>query len=89
MAVLGVFGLSAVLHEVAVSVPLGLVRGYSFVGMIVYMPLALVTDTLHKSGLIPGVWGNTIVWATLLIGQPLGVLLYVEDFLAKGKVPLG
>ena len=39
-AVLGVFALSAILHEVAVSVPLGLVRGYSFAGMIVYVPLA-------------------------------------------------
>ena len=36
-AVLAVFFLSAVLHEVAISVPLGMIRGYAFAGMIVYV----------------------------------------------------
>lgn len=83
MAVLGVFALSAILHEVAVSVPLGLVRGYSFAGMIVYVPLAAGTTMMEKSGMLSEQWGNVIVWSTLLLGQPLGVLMYVEDYLAK------
>lgn len=79
-AVLSVFFLSAVLHEVAISVPLGIIRGYAFAGMIVYVPLAWVTDLIHGSGLVSETWGNVVVWTSLLVGQPLGVILYVEDY---------
>jgi len=79
--VIAVFLLSAVLHEIAVSVPLGLLRGYSFAGMMVYIPLAAVETFAQHNGLLNQQWGNVVVWTTLLIGQPLGVLMYVEDYL--------
>jgi len=79
-AVVVVFALSAILHEVAISVPLGVIKGYSIAGMFSYVPLAIMTDWLYKNTNMSKVWGNVIVWCSLLIGQPIGIILYTQDY---------
>ena len=44
------------------------------------VPLAWVTDYIHRSGIVLETWGNVIVWASLLVGQPLGIILYCDDY---------
>eukprot|EP00040_Diaphanoeca_grandis_P027825 m.159234 g.159234 ORF g.159234 m.159234 type:complete len:549 (+) comp31128_c0_seq1:227-1873(+) len=84
-AVIAVFSLSAILHEVAISVPLGVIKGYSIAGMFSYVPLAIMTDWLYKNTQMSKVWGNVIVWCSLLIGQPIGIILYTQDYNALFK----
>ncbi|KAK7077831.1 Diacylglycerol O-acyltransferase 1, partial [Halocaridina rubra] len=28
-------------------------------------------------------WGNMIVWASLVLGQPLGIMVYYHDYVVK------
>ncbi|XP_006879479.1 PREDICTED: diacylglycerol O-acyltransferase 1 [Elephantulus edwardii] len=75
MARMGVFLASAFFHEYLVSIPLRMFRLWAFTGMMVQIPLAWVT-----SRFILGNYGNAVVWLTLIIGQPVAVLMYVHDY---------
>jgi diacylglycerol O-acyltransferase-1 len=56
-----VFLLSAVMHEVLVSVPFHMVRPWSFLGMMMQMPLVAATKYLYRK--YPGSSiGNFIFW---------------------------
>lgn len=74
---LAVFILSAFFHELLVSVPLGLFRLYAFIGMLMQIPLAILTGKLQ--GTLPKLC-NVIVWLSLIIGQPIAVLMYYVDY---------
>jgi hypothetical protein len=51
----------------------------AFAGMFIYVPLATVTDILfQQTG--SKTWGNVVVWCSLLIGQPIGIILYAKEF---------
>jgi diacylglycerol O-acyltransferase-1 len=82
-AMLFVFFVSAVAHEVVVSAPLRTLDVYSmhsFGGMMAQVPLVLVTKRM------PPWLGNSVFWASIMLGQPCGVLLYYRDFvLAHGQ----
>ncbi|CAL8360468.1 unnamed protein product [Arctogadus glacialis] len=70
-----VFFLSAFFHEYLMSVPLRMFRLWAFMGMMAQLPLAwLVTRFLR------GNYGNAAVWISLIIGQPIAVLMYVHDY---------
>uniref|UniRef100_A0A8C5F8X1 O-acyltransferase n=1 Tax=Gadus morhua TaxID=8049 RepID=A0A8C5F8X1_GADMO len=70
-----VFFLSAFFHEYLMSVPLRMFRLWAFMGMMSQLPLAwLVTRFLR------GNYGNAAVWISLIIGQPIAVLMYVHDY---------
>lgn len=28
-------------------------------------------------------WGNVIVWASLILGQPMGIMVYYHDYMVK------
>lgn len=79
-ATLAVFLLSAILHEVAVSIPFHMIRPWSFLGMMMQLPLVAITKFLYKKQ--PGSsLGNLIFWVSFcVVGQPVAVLLYAIDY---------
>lgn len=73
-----VFIFSGLLHELAVGVPAHNILGVAFLGMIVQLPLIMVTEPLgHKSGAKGKVMGNCIFWINFVfVGQPLAAMIY-------------
>ncbi|XP_033854300.3 diacylglycerol O-acyltransferase 1-like [Acipenser ruthenus] len=70
-----VFLASAFFHEYLVSVPLKMFRPWAFMGMISQIPLAWFVGRFLR-----GNYGNAAVWISLIIGQPIAVLMYVHDY---------
>jgi diacylglycerol O-acyltransferase 1 len=79
-ATLIVFLVSAVFHEILVSIPFHMVRPWSFLGMMMQIPLVATTKYLYRR--YPGSSiGNVIFWITFcVVGQPMAVLLYTIDY---------
>ncbi|XP_031803240.1 diacylglycerol O-acyltransferase 1 [Sarcophilus harrisii] len=75
MAKIGVFLASAFFHEYLVSVPLRMFRPWAFTGMMAQIPLAWLVGRF-----LQGNYGNAAVWLSLIIGQPVAVLMYVHDY---------
>jgi diacylglycerol O-acyltransferase-1 len=80
-----VFTFSAILHELLVGIPTHNLIGVAFAGMMVQLPLIMVTSPLEKMDDPTGrVVGNSIFWVSFcLVGQPLGALLYFFAWQAK------
>ncbi|XP_066980807.1 diacylglycerol O-acyltransferase 1 isoform X1 [Macrobrachium rosenbergii] len=76
-----VFILSAALHEYLVSIPLHMYKIGVFLGMMVQVPLVYIS-TKVANHLGPR-WGNIIVWASLILGQPMGIMVYYHDYVVK------
>ncbi|XP_061109670.1 diacylglycerol O-acyltransferase 1a [Conger conger] len=74
-AQIAVFFLSAFFHEYLVSVPLKMFRLWAFMGMMAQIPLAWFVGRFLR-----GNYGNAAVWISLIIGQPIAVLMYVHDY---------
>ncbi|KAI1901586.1 hypothetical protein AGOR_G00035930 [Albula goreensis] len=70
-----VFLLSAFFHEYLVSIPLKMFRLWAFMGMMAQIPLAWFVGRFLR-----GNYGNAAVWISLIIGQPIAVLMYVHDY---------
>ncbi|XP_045553625.1 diacylglycerol O-acyltransferase 1 isoform X2 [Salmo salar] len=70
-----VFLASAFFHEYLVSVPLKMLRPWAFIGMMAQLPLAWFVARFLR-----GNYGNAAVWISLIIGQPIAVLMYVHDY---------
>uniref|UniRef100_A0A8C1L2A3 O-acyltransferase n=1 Tax=Cyprinus carpio TaxID=7962 RepID=A0A8C1L2A3_CYPCA len=70
-----VFFFSAFFHEYLVSVPLRMFRLWAFMGMMAQLPLAWFVARFLR-----GNYGNAAVWLSLIIGQPIAVLMYVHDY---------
>ncbi|XP_062986058.1 diacylglycerol O-acyltransferase 1 [Elgaria multicarinata webbii] len=70
-----VFLASAFFHEYLVSVPLKMFRPWAFMGMMSQIPLAWFVGRF-----LQGNYGNAAVWISLIIGQPIAVLMYVHDY---------
>lgn len=88
-----VFIVSAFFHEYLVSVPLGMFRWWAFAGMVAQMPLSFVTAKFgsymghcvlmyvdYLLFLVRGKYGNMVVWLSLILGQPLCILMYLHDY---------
>jgi len=75
-----VFFLSAIMHELLVSVPFHMIRPWSFIGMMLQMPLVGITKFLNQR--YPGSsFGNIIFWMSFcVVGQPMAILLYTIDY---------
>uniref|UniRef100_A0A4W5LQ49 diacylglycerol O-acyltransferase n=1 Tax=Hucho hucho TaxID=62062 RepID=A0A4W5LQ49_9TELE len=58
-----------------VSVPLKMLRPWAFMGMMTQLPLAWFVARFLR-----GNYGNAAVWISLIIGQPIAVLMYVHDY---------
>ncbi|KAI1885717.1 hypothetical protein AGOR_G00206690 [Albula goreensis] len=65
-----VFFASAFFHEYLVSVPLKMFRLWAFMGMMAQLPLAWFVGRFLR-----GNYGNAAVWISLIIGQPIAVLM--------------
>lgn len=84
-----VFLLSAILHEVLVSVPFHMIRPWSFIGMLSQLPLVLITKALHKAYPSSSA-GNFVFWLSFcIVGQPMAVLLYTVDYKYSQDSALG
>ncbi|XP_037982873.1 diacylglycerol O-acyltransferase 1 [Motacilla alba alba] len=70
-----VFLASAFFHEYLVSVPLRMFRLWAFMGMAAQIPLAWLVSRFLR-----GHYGNAAVWMSLILGQPIAVLMYVHDY---------
>mmetsp|Transcript_23027 Transcript_23027/g.27248 ORF Transcript_23027/g.27248 Transcript_23027/m.27248 type:complete len:717 (-) Transcript_23027:515-2665(-) len=75
-----VFFISAVLHEVMISIPFHMIRPWCFLGMMGQIPLVAVTKYFDK--IWPGSSiGNVIFWFSFcVIGQPTAILMYTIDY---------
>ncbi|XP_054719754.1 diacylglycerol O-acyltransferase 1-like [Uloborus diversus] len=74
-ASIAVFFVSAFFHEYLVSVPLKMFRVWAFLGMLSQIPFSsFVEKYLHNQ------YGNMAVWISLIIGQPLCILMYYHDY---------
>ncbi|VDN92247.1 unnamed protein product [Brugia pahangi] len=74
-AACAVFFVSAFFHEYLVSVPLHMFRFWAYLCMMAQIPLSFVTEKVLKGGLP----GNIVMWLSLILGQPLAILMYVHD----------
>lgn len=70
-----VFFVSAFFHEYLVSVPLKLFRMWAFTGMLIQLPWARFVSLYVNNN-----FANVAVWVSLIIGQPLCILMYYHDY---------
>ncbi|CAH0603128.1 unnamed protein product [Chrysodeixis includens] len=73
-----VFAISALFHEYLVSVPLQMFRIWAFLGMMAQPPLAVISR--HAEIRLGPRWGNIMVWSSLILGQPLAIMMYYHDY---------
>ncbi|KAI7841389.1 hypothetical protein COHA_005007 [Chlorella ohadii] len=75
-----VFFISAVFHEVLVGVPLHMLRLWAFWGLMLQVPLMILSEGLKarfKSDRV----GNVVFWVSFcFVGQPLAMMLYYHDW---------
>ena len=75
-----VFFVSAVFHEWIVALPLHMVKGWAFLGIMFQVPLMLVTEKLKQQFNSDRI-GNAIFWISFcILGQPLCIMLYYHDY---------
>jgi len=67
-----VFFVSAVFHELIVSIPFQTVKAWAFTAMMVQMPMSFLTKKFFKGKQI----GNVVFWASFMFGQSNCVLMY-------------
>ncbi|CAK0890637.1 unnamed protein product [Prorocentrum cordatum] len=80
-----VFFVSAVLHELMVSIPCHTFRLWAFLGMMMQLPLVWLTDFLDRR-LKGSLIGNFVFWISFCFtGQPLCIMLYYFDFLPENR----
>jgi len=83
-ALLIVFFISAVFHEVLIGVPCHLASGWAFWGMLLQAPLMLVTSWANKFFNNEQL-GNIIFWIIFcVLGQPTCLLLYYTEYIRRG-----
>jgi len=73
-----VFFISAFFHEYLVSIPLRTFKTWAFMGMMGQIPLSIMCRWVEKK--LGPRWGNMIVWASLILGQPLCIMMYYHDY---------
>jgi len=76
-----VFFISAALHEYLVSVPLRMFKYYAFAGMLCQIPLMFVS--FQAKFYVGKRAGNLLVWMSLILGQPLALMMYYHDFVVE------
>jgi len=75
-----VFFVSAVFHELLVGVPLHMLKGWAFWGIMAQVPLMWVTEILKRRFKNDRL-GNVIFWVSFcFLGQPLAEILYFHDW---------
>lgn len=73
------FFVSAIFHELVISIPFHSFKLWGFFGIMSQMVLiALTKGSLNGKNI-----GNVIFWITIVLGQPLIVLLYYRNFIQE------
>ncbi|KAI4464454.1 sterol o-acyltransferase [Holotrichia oblita] len=80
-ASIAVFFVSAFFHEYLVSVPLKTFKVWAFMGMMGQIPLSFISRFMEVK--VGPRWGNVVVWASLIIGQPLCIMIYYHDYVIQ------
>ncbi|XP_034933588.1 diacylglycerol O-acyltransferase 1 [Chelonus insularis] len=73
-----VFFFSAFFHEYLVSIPLQTFKIWAFMGMMSQIPLSIISKRVENR--FGARWGNIVVWSSLIIGQPLCIMVYYHDY---------
>lgn len=73
-----VFFISAFFHEYLVSVPLQTYKIWAFMGMMGQIPLSSFSKTMQRT--FGPRMGNIVVWASIILGQPLCIMMYYHDY---------
>ncbi|XP_050308933.1 diacylglycerol O-acyltransferase 1 [Anthonomus grandis grandis] len=74
-----VFFFSAFFHEYMVSVPLRTYKIWAFMGMMGQIPLSMISRFVEKR--YGPRFGNIVVWSSIIIGQPLCIMMYYHDYM--------
>jgi diacylglycerol O-acyltransferase-1 len=80
LAALVVFFTSAFFHEYLVSVPLRTFKAWAFLGMMAQLPLSFLCKIVVGKNGDRRRLGNMVVWASLILGQPLCIMMYYHDY---------
>jgi len=78
-----VFAISAFFHEYLISVPLRMIRPWSFLAMIIQVPMGFAVRRVKKEN---KTYGNMAVWISLILIQPIAILLYIQDLFYRDFV---
>lgn len=62
-----------------VSVPLKTYKIWAFMGMMGQIPLAAISKLMERH--YGPRFGNLIFWASIIIGQPLCIMMYYHDYI--------
>ncbi|CAF0732171.1 unnamed protein product [Didymodactylos carnosus] len=82
MASFFVFLISAFFHEYLISVPLRMFRIWSFIAILVQVPMAFIVKYMNREAR----YGNIAVWISLILLQPIAIILYLQDYYYKDYV---
>lgn len=82
-ATFAIFLVSGIFHEYVISVPLGMFCVHFIIAMVVQQPFDAITCNIHKTSTRTA---NSIVWLSLILGQPFLILLYYNDVITKMRV---
>ncbi|KAK7329674.1 hypothetical protein VNO77_23848 [Canavalia gladiata] len=87
VALLISFLVSALLHELCIAVPCHIFKFWAFVGIMLQVPLVLITNYLQNK-FRNSMVGNMIFWFMFcILGQPMCVLLYYHELMnSKSKL---
>jgi diacylglycerol O-acyltransferase-1 len=78
-----VFAISAFFHEYLISVPLRMLRPWSFLAMIIQVPIGLAVRRVKGEN---KTYGNIAVWISVILIQPIAILLYIQDLFYRDFV---
>lgn len=73
-----VFLISAFFHEYLVSIPLQTFKIWAFMGMMGQIPLSTISKFMERK--CGPRWGNIVVWSSIILGQPLCIMMYYHDY---------
>lgn len=62
-----------------VSVPLKTFKIWAFLGMMGQIPLSSISKFMEKK--FGPRWGNIVVWSSIILGQPLCIMMYYHDYM--------
>ena len=66
-----------------ISVPLRMIRPWSFLAMIIQIPIGFVVKRVKNEN---KTYGNIAVWISLILIQPIAILLYIQDLFYRDFV---
>uniref|UniRef100_A0A5B7AMK8 O-acyltransferase n=1 Tax=Davidia involucrata TaxID=16924 RepID=A0A5B7AMK8_DAVIN len=83
VAILIVFLVSAIFHELCIAVPCHIFKFWAFIGIMFQVPLVMVTNYLQdkfRNSMV----GNMMFWCFFsILGQPMCLLLYYHDLMNR------